>query len=52
MGQFLFNVYACDIFFDIIVGDVANSVGENNLYIVYFSLDNIINNLKNLTVKR
>ena len=48
LGQFLFNISACDIFFDIIIGAVANFVDNNTLYISYFSLDNVINNLKNL----
>ena len=46
MGPLLFNVYLCDIFFDIIECDIASYADDNTPYNFDFSLDNVISNLQ------
>ena len=46
LGPLLFNVYICDIFFDIIECDIASYADDNTPYNLDFSLDNVINNLE------
>ena len=45
----LFNIYICDIFFDIIECDVASYVDANIPYNFDFNLDNVISNLEKST---
>ena len=49
MGPLLFNVYICDIFFDIIECDIASYADGNTPYNFDFSLDNVISNLEKST---
>ena len=49
MGPLLFNVYICDIFFDIIECDTASYADDNTPYNSDFSLDNVIINLEKST---
>ena len=48
LGPLRFNVYICDIFFDIIECDIASYADGNTPYNFDFSLDNVISNLENL----
>ena len=49
LGPLLFNVYICDIFFDIIECDIASYADDNTPYNFEFSLDNVISNLEKST---
>ena len=49
LGPLLFNVYICDIFFDIIECDIASYADDNTPYNFDFSLDNVISNLEKFT---
>ena len=49
LGPLLFNVYICDIFFDIIECDIACYADDNTPYNFDFSLDNVISNLEKST---
>ena len=49
MDPLLFNIYICDIFFDIIECDIASYVGHNTPYNFDFDLDNVISNLEKST---
>ena len=49
LGPLLFNVYICDIFFDIIECDIASYADGNTPYNFDFSLDNVISNLEKST---
>ena len=49
LGPLLFNVYICDIFFDIIECDIASYADDNTPYNFDFSLDNVISNLEKST---
>ena len=49
LGPLLFNVYICDIFFDIIESDIASYADDNKPYNFDFSLDNVISNLEKST---
>ena len=49
LGPLLFNVYICDIFFDIIECDIARYGDDNTPYNFNFNLDNAINNLEKST---
>ena len=49
LGPLLFNVYICDIFFDIIECDIASYAGDNTPYNFDFSLYNVISNLEKST---
>ena len=49
LGPLLFNVYVCDIFFDIIECDIASYADDNTPYNFDFSLDNVISNLEKFT---
>ena len=48
--QLLFNVYICDIFFDIIEFDIASYADDNTPYNFDFSLENVISNLEKSTI--
>ena len=45
VGGVLFNIYICDIFFDIIESDIASYADDNAPYNFDFSLNNVISNL-------
>ena len=45
----LFNIFICDIFFEIIECDIASYADEKTPYNFDFSLDNIISNLEKST---
>ena len=49
LGSLLFNVYICDIFFDIIECDIARYADGNTPYNFDFSLDNVISHLEKST---
>ena len=49
LDPLLFNVYICDIFFDIIECDIASYADDNTQYNFDFSLDNVISNLEKST---
>ena len=49
LGPLIFNVYICDIFFDIIECDIASYADDNTSYNFDFSLDNVISNLEKST---
>ena len=49
LGPLLFNIYICDIFFDIIECDIASYVDHNTPYNFDFNLDNVISNLEKST---
>ena len=49
LGPLFFNVYICDIFFDIIECDIASYADDNTPYNFDFSLDNVISNLEKST---
>ena len=49
LGPLLFNVYICEIFFDIIECDIASYADDNTPYNFDFSLDNVISNLEKST---
>ena len=49
LGPLLFNVYICDIFFDIIECDIASYADDNTPYNFDFSLDYVIRNLEKST---
>ena len=49
LSPLLFNVYICDIFFDIIECDIASYADGNTPYNFDFSLDNVITNLEKST---
>ena len=49
LGPLLFNVFICDIFFDIIECDIASYADDNTSYNFNFSLDNVISNLEKST---
>ena len=42
MVTLLFNIYICDILFDIIESDIASYVNNSTSYNVNFNLDNVI----------
>ena len=44
-----FNIYFCNIFFDIIECDSASYADDNTPYNCYFNLDNVISNLEKST---
>ena len=46
LGPLLFNVYICDIFFDIIECDIASNADDNTPYNFNFSLGSVISNLE------
>ena len=49
LGPLLFNIYICDIFFDIIECDIASYADDNTPYNFDFNLDNVISNLEKST---
>ena len=49
LGPILFNIYICDIFFDIIECDIASYADNNTPYSFDFNLDNVISNLEKST---
>ena len=49
LGPLIFNIYICDILFNIIECDNATSVDGNTLYNFGFNLDNVISNLEKST---
>ena len=49
LGPLLFNIYICDIFFDIIECDIASYADDNTPYHFDFNLDNVISNLEKST---
>ena len=49
LGPLLFNIYICDIFFDIIECDIASYADDNTPYNFDFNLDNVISNLEKPT---
>ena len=49
LGLLLFNIYICDIFFEIIKCDIAYDVDDNAPYNIDFSLGNVICNLEKST---
>ena len=49
LGPLLFNIYICDIFFDIIECDIASYADDNTPYNFDFKLDNVISNLETST---
>ena len=50
LGPLLFNIYICDIFFDIIECDIASYVDDNTPYNFDFNLDNVISSLEKSTL--
>ena len=48
-GPVLFNIYICDIFFDIIECDIVSYADDNAPYNFDFNLDNVISNLEKST---
>ena len=46
LGPLLFNIYICDIFFDIIECDIASYAEDNTPNNFGFNLDNVIRNLE------
>ena len=46
LGPLLFNIYVCDIVFDIIECDIASYADYNTPYNFDFNLDNVISNLE------
>ena len=46
LGPLLFNIYICDIFFDIIECDIASYADDNTPYNFDFNLANVISNRK------
>ena len=49
LGPLLFNLYICDIFFDIIACDIASYADDNTPYNFDFSLEYVISNLEKST---
>ena len=49
LGLLLFNIYICDIYFDIIECDIASHADDNTPYNFDFNLDNVISNLEKST---
>ena len=49
LDPLLFNIYICDIFFDIIKCDIASYADDNTPYNFDFNLDNAISNLEKST---
>ena len=49
LGSLLFNIYICDIFFDIIECDIQSYADDNTPYNFDFSPDNVVSNLKKST---
>ena len=49
LGPLIFNIYVCDIIYDIIECDIASYADDNTSYSFNFSLDNVINNLEKST---
>ena len=49
LGPLLFNIYICDMFFDIIECDIASYVDDNTPYNFDFNLHNVISNLEKST---
>ena len=49
LGPLLFNIYICDIFFNIIKCDIASYADDNTSYNFDFNLDNVISNLEKST---
>ena len=49
VGPLLFNIYICDIFFDIIESDIASYADYNTPYNFDFNLDNVKSNLEKST---
>ena len=49
MGLLLFNIYICDIFFDITECDIPSYADDNTPYNFDFNLDNVISNLEKST---
>ena len=45
LGPLLFNIYICDIFFDITECDIPSYADDNTPYNFDFNLDNVISNL-------
>ena len=48
-GGVLFNIYICDIFFNIIESDIASYADDNTLHNFDFSLNNVRSNLDKST---
>ena len=49
LGPLLFNIYICDIFFDVIECDIACYADDNTPYDFNFNLDNVTSNLEKST---
>ena len=49
LGPLLFNIYICDIFFDILECDIASHAEDNTAYNFDFNLDNVITKLEKST---
>ena len=49
LGHLLFNIFNCDIFFDIIECDIAIYADDNTPYNFGFNIDNVIRNLEKST---
>ena len=49
LGPLLFNIYICDIFFDIIKCNIPSYADDNTAYNFDFNLDNLISNLEKST---
>ena len=49
MGPLLFNIYNCDIFFDITECDIAGYADDNTPYNFDFNLNNVISDLEKST---
>ena len=49
LGPLLFNIYTCDIFFNIIECDIASYADNSTPYNFDFNLGNVISNLKKCT---
>ena len=49
LGPLLFNIYICDIFFDITECDIPSYADDNTPYNFDFNLDNVISNLEKST---
>ena len=49
LGSLLFNIYICNIYFDIIECEIASYTGDNTRHNLDFNLDNVISNLEKST---
>lgn len=49
MGSILFNIHTCDLFFQINDSDIVNYADGNNLYVCYDSIDEVIQNLQDIS---